>query len=164
MLLQMVFIYLLHCTVRSTLGLQVHLSVPCLWNSCYQIKPANSIHSLNHRGNVFISLPVFCLHLPCSTTSWSLFSNVDVVIFLTTVSVMSQCSVLGSVHKWRCCHFLNIYISDNTTVFGSVLNVYIGIFLTTVSVMTQQFLALFRNEDVAMFLTSVSVRSQQFFA
>ncbi len=84
-------IYLLHCTVRNTLGLQVHLSVPCLWNSCYQMLIA-VIHSLNHRSNVFIFLPVFCLHLPCST-------------------------MLVSVPKCRCCHFLNNCIS-NATMFS----------------------------------------------
>ncbi len=124
----------------------------------FLLRNANSSHSLNHR------MP----HLPCCICHvqqcWFLFPNADVVIFLTTVSVMSQCSVLGSVPKWRCCRFLNICISDNTTFFGSVLNVHIRIFLTTVSVMTQQSLALFPNEDVAVFLTSVSVRSQQFFA
>ena len=94
------------------------------------------------KGNVFISaclLPAFSMFnkvlvsVPKCTVDVSIFSttisnvhflascpNKDVAIFSTTVSVMTQCSLFGSLPKWRCCHVLNICISQVTTVFCSV--------------------------------------------
>ncbi len=64
----------------------------CSMSMEFLLPNANSSHSLNHRSNVFIFLPVFCLHLLCST-------------------------MLVSVPKCRCCHFLNNCIS-NVTMFS----------------------------------------------
>ena len=64
----------------------------CSMSMEFLLSNGNSSHSLNHRSNVFIFLPVFCLHLPCST-------------------------MLVSVPKCRCSHFLNNCIS-NVTMFS----------------------------------------------
>ncbi len=119
---------------------------------------------------------------------WALFPNADVDIFLTTVSVMSQCLVLVSVPKWQCCRFPNNCISDDTTVFGSVpkcgcchffntcinddttvfgsvpkwrktMSSYLCHLLPAFDMFNYVW-ALFPNADVDIFLTTVSVMSQ----
>ena len=109
-------IYLLHCTVRSTLGFQV-------FNVCGILVTKSNVNS----SHSLIKSYRQCLHIfACLLPAFTIFNNVLVSVpkcrcchFLTTVSVMPQCPVLSSILICRFCHFLNICISDDTAVFGS---------------------------------------------
>ncbi len=110
------YIYLLHCTVRSTLGFQV-------FNVCGILVTKSNVNSSHSLIKSYRQCPYI---IACLLPAFTIFNNVLVSVpkcrcchFLTTVSVMSQCPVLSSILICRFCHFLNICISDDTAVFGS---------------------------------------------
>ncbi len=115
----MVYIYI-YCTVlysKKYFGFSSVSKCIYVYGILAPKSNVNSSYTLNHRGNVFISLPSFAASF-ASTTSWALCPNGDVAVFLTTVSVMTQQS-------------LALYANGD-----------VAIFFTPVSVMTQQSLAL----------------------
>ena len=133
------YIYLLHCTVRSTLGFQV-------FNVCGILVTKSNVNSSHSLIKSYSQCPYI---IACLSPAFTIFNNVLVSVpkcrcchFLTTVSVMSQCPVLSSIlilyvdaaifltsasvmtqqslalPKWRCCHVVNICIGDDdSTVF-----------------------------------------------
>ena len=90
----------------------------------------NSSYSLNHRGNVFISLPSFaCIwHVQLRL---GLCAQMAMLTFFYNDCIGDDPTVFGSVPKWRCCHFFDKAISPLSEITCSPATFWIDAILGT---------------------------------